>query len=188
MKQIPKETILRASRGDMEAFKEIYDISSGFVYTVVYRIVRNSEDAQEVTQDVFMSIYQKINTFRFKSSLKTWLYRIATNRAINMYRKRAKEKGRKVTFEDNIKYDSDVFNKTAVNFEREHAEKLVKAMLGSLPCEQRACIVLKDIEGLRYQEIAEVLGIKINTVRSRLKRAREKLLALKETGESSHEM
>lgn len=176
MQNIPNDTIIRAAEGDMEAFEEIYRIASGYVYTVALKIAGSREDAEEVTQDVFLSIHKNLKSFRFRSSLKTWIYRITTNRAINAYRKRSKERGRRVTFNDEIDL-GDANEVKEDTFEREHNKKLVDSMLESLPQEQRTCVVLKDIEGLKYEEIAKVLRININTVRTRLKRAREKLIA-----------
>ena len=175
MQNIPKDIIIRATEGDIEAFEEIYNLSSSYVYTLAYRVTQNAEDAQEVTQDVFVSVYRNLDRFQFRSSFKTWIYRIATNMAINMYRKRSKERGRKVVFDETIGTDHPA-GKTEV-FDKEDNEARVNNMLKDLPPEQRACLVLKSIEGLKYHEIAKVLNININTVRSRLKRAREKLIA-----------
>ncbi len=176
MQNIPENTLIRASEGDMEAFEEIYRTASGYVYTIALKVTGNREDAEEVTQDVFLSVHKNLGSFRFRSSFKTWIYRIATNRAINSYRKRSKERGRKVPFDDKIAAE-EAGAPGVSSLDEEHRKKLVNAMLESLPLEQRACVVLKDIEGLKYEEIARVLGININTVRSRLKRAREKLVS-----------
>ncbi|MEA3489381.1 MAG: RNA polymerase sigma factor [Candidatus Omnitrophota bacterium] len=176
MQPIPEEIIIKASEGDMHAFEEIYRRASGYVYTIAFRVTGRREDAQEVTQDVFVSVYRNLSKFRFKSSFKTWIYRITTNKAINVYRKRSKERARTVAFDDAI--DAGPVQETGTDLlEKEHSQDLVRSMLNSLPDEQRACLVLKEIEGLKYEEIAETLNIKINTVRTRLKRAREKLIS-----------
>jgi len=175
MQDIPEKTIIRAAEGDLEAFEEIYRLSSSYVYTLAYRVTRNAEDAQEVTQDVFLSVHRNLRRFQFRSSFKTWIYRITANMAINTYRKRAKHRERHVEFDETTGTDHPAERPGAV--EKNDNEALVRSMLEGLPPEQRACLVLKEIEGLKYHEIAKVLNININTVRSRLKRAREKLIA-----------
>lgn len=176
MQNIDNDTIKKAATGDMEAFEAIYRVASGYVYTVALKVTRNSEDAEEVTQDVFLSIYKNLAKFQFRSSIKTWIYRITTNKAINAYRKRAKDNGKKVVFNDEVDL-GEVNTAKASTLDNEDNKRMVNSMLESLPVEQRVCVVLKDIEGLKYEEIAKTLKVNINTVRSRLKRAREKLIS-----------
>jgi RNA polymerase sigma-70 factor, ECF subfamily len=179
MIKIADDVIKRAAEGDMEAFEEIYRCSSGYVHSVAYRITGNKQDAEEVTQDVFVRVYGKLGTFAFRSAFSTWLYRIAMNTAINLYRKRSKERGKTVTFDDAIdvgKFREEKEDKNCMD--QEDNEKLVRSMLESLPEGQRACVVLRNIEGLKYEEVALALGINLNTVRSRLSRARERLISL----------
>ncbi|MFH1552071.1 MAG: sigma-70 family RNA polymerase sigma factor, partial [Candidatus Omnitrophota bacterium] len=134
------------------------------------------EDAEEVTQDVFISIHKNLKRFQFRSSFKTWLYRITANMAINAYRKRSRDRGKMMPYDDGIAVEDKKAPEVS-GIDEEYRQKMVNSMLDSLPLEQRACIVLKDIEGLKYREIAHALRININTVRSRLKRAREKLIS-----------
>lgn len=176
MQDISKNTLIKASEGDMGAFEEIYRITSGYVYTIALKVTGIREDAEEVTQDVFLSIHKNLKSFRFRSTFKTWIYRITTNKAINAYRKRSRERGKKIPFDDEIAVE-DVKAPGVSSLDEEHKKKLVSLMLEGLPVEQRACVILKDIEGLKYEEIARALKININTVRSRLKRAREKLIS-----------
>jgi RNA polymerase sigma-70 factor, ECF subfamily len=180
MINISKDLMFRAARGDMAAFEEIYKISSGYVYAVAYRVTGKKEDAEEVTQDVFISVYRNLRSFAFRSAFSTWIYRIAMNTAINLYRKRSKERGRTVPFDDAMgtKDHAHKGDDASRSLEKKDNEKLVQSMLGCLPEDQRACIVMKDLEGLKYEEIARALNINLNTVRSRLSRAREKLVSL----------
>jgi RNA polymerase sigma-70 factor (ECF subfamily) len=177
MNNISEDTITKALKGSVESFEAIYKAYSGFVYNVSFRVVNNIDEAQEVTQEVFLTVHRKLKSFRFKSSFKTWIYRIAVNLAINHAKKKAKEQNRTVGYND------DDFSKSIDSFdegiEREQQEKTISILLESLNPDQRACVVLRNHEGLSYQEIAESLNININTVRSRLKRAREKLLSLR---------
>lgn len=176
MEDIAKDTLIKASQGDMQAFEEVYKASSSFVYNVALRVVNNREDALEVAQEVFMIIHDKLKTFRFESSFKTWTYRITANYAINYAKKNARAKT--VPFEDAFG-EGAVLSDVQAKMDQEHTSKLVESLLAELNPEQRACVVLRDIQGLSYEEIAQALNININTVRSRLKRSRERLLSLR---------
>ncbi len=136
------------------------------------------DEAQEVTQEVFLAVYRKLKSFMFKSSFKTWVYRIAVNMAIDYARKMSKEKDYTARYEETDGLNNAI-DPLGEKIEREQQEKNISTLLKALSPDQRACIVLRSIEGLSYQEISESLDININTVRSRLKRAREKLIALR---------
>ena len=176
MQEIEKELIEKAGQGDMAAFQEIYRRASGFVYSVAFRVVGRKHEAEEVTQDVFLKAYKNLGKFQYKSSLKTWLYRITVNTALNY----AKKKNRIMEREVEQEYESvtAVPEEGTRGLESGEAEEHLGTLLAQLNPDQRACIVLREIEGLDYQAIAESLGINLNTVRSRLKRAREALMAL----------
>ena len=186
MKEVPQNIITRAAGGDEEAFEEIYRVFSDYVYTVASRITGNAEDAEEVTQDVFVSLYRNLWKFKFKSSLKTWVYRITVNMAINSRRKKVRRK--EVNFDsrdiERMEDTSRTFGKPEYNLDRHN---ILTRLLGVLPAEQRACIALRGIRGMSYEEIAKIMRINKNTVRSRLKRAREKLMLLYKK-EKRHEL
>jgi len=177
MQEIERELILGAGQGDMRAFREIYQRASGYVYTLAYRVVGTKHDAEEVTQDVFLKIHRSLGSFKFESSFKTWLYRVAVNTALNHAKKRSRVTTREV--EELYENPATVTQPEAEKrLEAEDAGKRLKVLLDQLNPDQRACILSREVEGMDYQEIATSLGININTVRSRLKRARETLMAL----------
>ena len=180
MEDIPRDIIEKAQAGDREAFESIYKAASGFVYNVALRITNNREETQEVTQDVFLKVYRHIKDFGFRSSFKTWAYRITVNTALNAHKKATRETDRRQDFETVIETQADPVD-TGKQIARQEEAALEKArleaLLNKLNLDQRTCIVLREIEGLSYQEISRVLNINLNTVRSRLKRARETLLA-----------
>lgn len=176
MEDIAKDILIRASQGDMQAFEDVYKASSSFVYNVALRVVNNREDALEVAQEVFMIIYNKLKTFRFESSFKTWAYRITANYAINFAKKSSRVKI--VPYEDAFG-EGAVLSEVQTQMDQDHRNQLVENLLAELNPDQRACVVLRDIQGLSYEEIAQTLNININTVRSRLKRSREKLMSLR---------
>lgn len=181
MQDISKEILIQASTGDTEAFEKIYKAASVFVYNVALRIANNKQDAQEVTQDVFLKIYAKLKHFQFRSSFKTWVYRITVNTAINTYRRTSRRNKCEVSYNPAVKYEN-VNQQRAETIDREDNQRLLTSLLNMLNPDQRSCIVLREITGLNYKQISAALGININTVRSRLKRAREAILANKNRG------
>ncbi|MFH1441517.1 MAG: sigma-70 family RNA polymerase sigma factor [Candidatus Omnitrophota bacterium] len=175
MINIAIEVLEKASEGDIAAFEEVYKAASSFVYNVALKITRNSAEAEEVTQDVFMKIYHKLKDFDFRSAFKTWLYRITVNTAINQYNKSQRD------VKDRVDYDGIVeslpgSSSTEKNAIQSENEQRLNILLDALSPEHKACLILREIEGLSYEEIAAALKIPVNTVRSRLKRAREALL------------
>lgn len=186
MKDIPRDILFQASLGDAEAFEMIYRAASEFVYTIALRITNSRDDAEDVTQEVFIKIYKSLKDFRFLSSFQTWVYRITVNAAITAC------KG--ITDEMRLREDDCSLAEQGISPLAEAAidqgdnEKLVTDLLGVLNPDQRACIVLREIEGLNYKEISEVLNVNINTVRSRLKRAREALAAYRKSEVTNNEM
>ena len=177
MQEIERGLIVRAGEEDAVAFREIYRQAAGYVYTLAYRVVNTRHDAEEVTQDVFLKVHRSLSSFKFESAFKTWLYRVAVNTALNHAKKRSRVTTREVeeVFEDPATVTQPDATKGLM---AEDTEKRLMVLLDQLNPDQRACIVSREIEGMDYQEIAKSLGININTVRSRLKRARETLMAL----------
>ncbi len=172
---IATETLELASRGDIGAFEQIYKTTSGFVYNVALRVTRDKEDAQEVTQDVFMKIYRNLKSFRFRSSFRTWVYRITVNTAINRYRKSLRENKGRTGYDE---AGHNIYSAPAEPVPMQQAEDkaALDNLLQQLNPDQKTCIILREIEGLSYKDISAALRIPVNTVRSRLKRGRETLL------------
>ena len=172
MQDIPEDVLKKASIGDLGAFKFLYEATADFVYNVALRVVNNKEDAEEVAQEVFLVVHRKLKDFRFESSVKTWIYRITVNRAINLAKKKSREKTM-IT-----EYEKEFYPGNGKTAHGERKTEIVERLMGALDPDQRACLALRSMEGLSYKEIASVIKININTVRSRLRRAREKILAL----------
>lgn len=175
MNDISVEVLSKAAEGDMRAFEEVYKATSGFVYNVALRIAHNSLDAEEITQDVFMKIFRNLKKFGFRSAFKTWIYRITINTALNHYRKSRRQKSDKVDYES-VSESLESNYSTAEEVIRDDNEARLKVLLDRLSPEYKICLILREVEGLSYEEIAVTLKIPINTVRSRLKRAREALM------------
>jgi RNA polymerase sigma-70 factor, ECF subfamily len=174
MDDISAQLITDAAQGDREAFERIYRRYSSFVYTVALRITRNAEDAQEVTQDVFIRVHRGLRTFRFQSSFKTWVYRIAVNAALTAYRRASRHQKHRVEDEEIVEQVA-VAPAQADAMDAGQVKARVEAMLETLPAEQKACLIMRELEGCTYDEIALSLGIPLNTVRTRILRARRAL-------------
>ncbi len=179
---IDREIISRAQQGDKEAFEALYKSSAAFVYNVAFRILESREDAREVLQDVFVLVFRKLKSFGFRSSFETWVYRVCVNQALNFIKKKERLKMNTFEYDDSRAQEPVVAAQAESNMIRQDRKDTADRLLATLAPDQRACVVLRDMQGLSYQEISRTLGININTVRSRLKRARERLL---ETGKKA---
>lgn len=187
MQEIPHMTLKEAARGDERAFEQLYSISSGFVYTVAYRIVNNPEKAADITQEVFLKIYKHLKSFQFRSSFKTWLYRITVNTSLTIAERHQKHTKGLVSYDDAVDYHRSPEAAAAPPADTDSKEHLGR-LLEKLNPDQRACIILREIEGLSYKEIAKALRTNINTVRTRLLRARQTLMRLNKNEVISHEV
>ncbi|MCK4917142.1 MAG: RNA polymerase sigma factor [Candidatus Omnitrophica bacterium] len=176
MQDIPREALKRASEGNIDDFEVIYKATSGFVYSVALGITKNRSSAEDVVQEVFLKIYKSLNNFQFRSTFKTWVYRITINTAINKYKNKLKYGSLKNKYEQEVRYDY-FYNQSESLIDKQDNKKFLAVLLDKLNVNQKTCIILREIEGLTYKEISEVLNVKVNTVRTRLKRARETLMA-----------
>ena len=156
------------------------------VYNLVCRLMDDSTDAADVVQEVFLKVFRSVRAFRGNSSLKTWIYRIAVNEAYNHRRWFSRHQRREVSLgsEHGIPCVEDSLadpGRSPYDFASDgETHALVESALGELNPKFRAAVVLRDIEDLSYEEIAEVLGISLGTVKSRILRGREALRKLLE--------
>jgi RNA polymerase sigma-70 factor (ECF subfamily) len=185
-----RRLIRRLKRGDERAFATVVRTYQGRVFNMVFRMVGNREEAEDLSQDVFVTVFQSIDTFRGDSKLSTWLYRVTVNHCKNRLkylRRRKKHLGRPL---DEVA-EAELARGSGSAQTTYHAhiprpdeeasgrqmEVLLQREIAALEEEHRVLVVLRDIQGLSYQEIAEITGLNIGTIKSRLHRAR---LALKE--------
>ncbi len=178
------ELIRRCQRDDLNAFDELVRLYEKKVYNLAYRMSGNHEDASDLSQEAFLRVFQSIKDFRGQSSFSTWLYRVVSNVCLDELRQR----GRRPTISLDEPVPGDKGEVMQRQFadpapapdelaERREVREVVQAGIEELSEEYRLVIVLRDIQGLSYQEIAEALDCSLGTVKSRLNRAR---LALKE--------
>ncbi len=163
-----------------EAYSEIVKRYEKFVYSAVFGELRHEQDAFDVSQEVFIRLWNAAGGFRCESTLKTWLYRMCKNCAYDYMRKHYKHKTVSLTRESEEDEESTVTDVEVgesaedVVLRKERIETVRRA-ISELPAEQRDVIVLRELEGLSYTEIAETLGIGEGTVKSRISRGREAL-------------
>lgn len=170
-------------RGRQSAYGELMRRYQDRLYNTVFRLVDNAEDAQDVVQEAFINAFQSLESFKGDALFFTWLYRIAINSAITLKRRRraivsiyAKTApGRADSDPDMEPLDESEGNQPGDAMERREEEARLQAALNRLSPEYKTVLVLKDIEGQKYEDIAEVLGVPVGTVRSRLHRARLEL-------------
>lgn len=165
------ELVSRAKNGERNAFSELVSIHAQGVRNVIYRMCGNAQIAEDAAQETFIQAWLHLDSYRPQASLRNWLYRIALNAATDMLRKE-----RRIlpgALEDLELQDSGP-GPEAVFFQEERTTVIQKAVL-SLPDACRAVLVLREYEGLSYQEIADTLNIPLGTVMSRLNYARKLL-------------
>ncbi|HSW39392.1 MAG TPA: sigma-70 family RNA polymerase sigma factor [Acidobacteriota bacterium] len=181
---VPARLKLVETKIDLD-FDTLYKRYSPMVFGLALRILGDREEASDVSQEIFLTIYRKMHTFRGESSLKTWIYCIAANKAANRCRwwNRIRRRG-SVSLEERLETGSnrellcnmgaETKSPEAALLLKEENRKLEKLLL-ELPLQQRIAVVMRDVEGLSYEEIAESLEASLGTIKSRIARGRETL-------------
>ena len=171
-----RELIARLQKRDESAFEELIRQYEKKVYTLCFRMCGNSEDAEEAAQDAFLALWRGIDRFRQESSLSTWIYRLATNACIDTLRRRKKQSGSVSLDDEELFVDAvDTSPQPQETVEHRETQKLLQEGLSALPEEYRKVLILREIEGLSYTEIAESASIELGTVKSRISRGRSLL-------------
>ena len=170
-------TLVSASRaGDSESFGILVRRYQDRIYPTLLRLTGCAEDARDLLQETFFRAYQKLGRFHGDSSFYTWVYRIAVNLTLSDRRKkRLPIHGSLDPGEGNEPSSDPSLSEPSRPVEAAERDALVHAALQALAPDHRAVVVLKDLDGMRYEEIAEILSIPVGTVRSRLHRARAEL-------------
>jgi RNA polymerase sigma factor (sigma-70 family) len=166
-----RELVTRAQNGDRNAFSELVRIHAPGVLNVIYRLCGNMQVAEDATQETFIQAWQRLPSYRPRSSLRNWLYRIAVNTAIDMLRKEKRILPGEIE-NMNLMVSEPGPEAMAANLER---TEMVQEAILALPDASRAVLVLREFEDLSYKEIAESLDIPVGTVMSRLNYARKLL-------------
>ena len=177
---IEREIVRKAGAGDMAAFEQLVNLYEKKIYMLAYRNLGNEQDALDVSQEVFLRVFRFLSGFKEESSFSTWIYRIATNLCKDFAKKR--RYGSEIPLyqqdEEEEEYQIEVtdfrFNPEIEAERKEMVEELGKA-LDSLTDRHREVLVMREISGKSYMEIAQILELDVGTVKSRISRAREKV-------------
>jgi RNA polymerase sigma-70 factor (ECF subfamily) len=174
------ELAQRCAAGDAQASRELVHSHQRMVYHLALQLLGNPEDARDLSQDVFLTVFRSIHRFRGDSALQTWIYRIAVNQARNQQRwwrrrKRSDQVSLEAMFVDPPAPAATNSPERALG--RKELRRRLWGALRRLPFDQRSAVVLRELHGMRYAEIAFSLGTSVAAVKSRLARARRTLRA-----------
>jgi RNA polymerase sigma-70 factor (ECF subfamily) len=176
-----KELVEMARAGDVKAFELLIEGCEKKVFNIAYRMIANYEDASELAQEVFIKAFKSIGKFKGDSLFSTWIYKITTNVCLDEIRKR---KNRKViSLDENIVYEGNEIKRQLkdeepgpeIKAESNEIKKAVKESINELPEDYKTVIILRDIQGFSYEEIARIISCPEGTVKSRINRARQAL-------------
>ena len=175
------DLVRRIQARDELAFREIVDRYQSKVFSIIYGILRNHNDAEDIAQQVFSKVYFSIRNFDFRSSLLTWIYKITVNECYDYLRKK---RVRKLVYESDFSEEdaqrmeaSDPAIDPAAPMDKQLAQRdLVTKLLSKVSAEDRSLIMLKEVEGHSVEELAAMTGLNENTIKVKLFRTRQKLL------------
>ena len=177
---VDQDIVAQCRSGDREAFAKLVQKYQSRVLTLATRILDNRSEAEDVAQDIFVKVFQSLHEFRGASRFSTWLYRITVNHCLNYIRRRTRQQQTLVAAEPEDWMQEFPTSNPHRTLEQKERWVLVQAKLQALSPEYRTILLLRDFEGLSYEEIADVLQLESGTVKSRLHRARTELKALLE--------
>ena len=169
------ECVKRVQRGDTQSFEILVRRHQKTTFNLIYRFLGDYDEATETAQEVFLSAYSSIQQFRGDANFATWLYRIAFNHASSRRKSLNSKLQRHVALEDDVVADCSADPETSA--ERREIQQCVQQALNSLDREDAQIILLRDLQDVRYEDIAETLDVPVGTVKSRLHRARQALRA-----------
>ena len=182
------ELVTRCRSGDRQAWDTIVRNRHARIYGLAYRFTGRADEAEDLTQEVFLKVYRTLHLYRSESGgLETWIVRVARNHFIDHYRKYKVEKTRTTPLEDHFDVATSPTTRIetpAEALDRKEAGERVHRLLQKLPQDQREAVVLRDLEELTYEEISDLLKLPIGTVKSRINRGRIELARLMKAGKS----
>ncbi len=176
--------IRKAIEGDESSFEALILSCKGKAYNLAYRYMKNEEDALDALQESFIKIYRNLATFNFRSKFDTWVYRVVANTCSDMLRKnKARPIGSNIVSiygenSDENEYEIEIADNSdnpEISYEKKEESNYILQCLNKLPEQHREILILRDIRGFSYEEIAEIIDCSIGTVKSRISRARLKL-------------
>lgn len=171
-----RQLICAAQKGDDAAFEELIGRYQAKIYGVCLRFLCSEEDARDAAQDCMIKIYLSLKSFRFRSAFSTWVYTVARNTALDHRRKRETRRGISLdALPDGGESLVILEDRTGESAEDAELRATLAELVNRLPEAQRRCVILKDIDGYSCEEIAEITGDALGTVKSRIHRGRNRL-------------
>lgn len=157
-----------AQKGNIDAFETLISIYEKKIYTICLRMMNHTEEASDATQEVCLKIWRQLKSFQGKSKFSTWIYRITMNECLDRLRKSKNKKNNIIKYEQ-----EDLVSESAEEIiQNKVLQDILKQAILELKDEQRKMIVLRDINGNTYEQIADILNLSLGTVKSRISRAR----------------
>lgn len=177
-----EELVKRIRKGDIDAFEDIVKKYENKVYGIVFHMMKNQNEVEDLAQEVFLKVYKNLDKFKGESSLYTWIYKITVNLCLDELKKRRNI----IYLDEKISVEDGEIDKELPSNERSQEElyedkelrENLHRCINKLPDKQKMMIVLRDIKGFSYDEIAEITNNKIGTVKSQINRARLRLKEL----------
>ena len=174
-KEQEKDFVVRCQNGDKGAMETLMRHYQQWVYNIAYGMLGNPEDASDMTQDVFLWLWENIGQFQFRSRFSTWLYRIVTNRCINVKHQKRRRKTEPTEIDDSqpwVPVDAATPEKSVLLAEQ---REILHKALAELRDDYRQILILREMQNLSYGELAEVIGCSVGRVKSKLHEARKVL-------------
>ena len=176
------ELVRRAQSGDLDAFEALVRAHEKTVYTLALRMTNQPQDAEDMAQEAFLKVWRALPDYRWESRFSVWLYRIVSNVCLDWLRRQAKRPTVSLSVEDDEGEEAerelpDGRQSPERLLEQKLTREAVQKGLAALPEEQRQILLLREIKGLSYEEIGEILSLEPGTVKSRIFRARKRLCA-----------
>ncbi len=167
-------------KGDMSSYEVLIKEYEAKIYNLCIRYLHDKEAAYDVAQEVCLKIWTKLNTFKRESKLSTWIYRVTINECLDYIKKNNKTQpfsmdDKEDESEERLRDKTEIWNDLSANVELKEMQQVINMAIDELKDEYKSLIILRDIEGRSYEEIAEIENVPLGTIKSRLSRARNKL-------------
>ena len=173
--QQERELVLRCQQRDTAAMGTLVVQYQHWVYNIAYGFLGHHEDAEDIAQDVFLSVWENVGQFKFRSRFSTWLYRIVKNKCLNLIDQRKRRKTEPMEIDDSQPWVPVYTVTPEQELLRAERKEIVHAALAKLKESYRTILILRELQELSYEEISEVLGCTLGRVKSRLHEARKAL-------------
>ncbi len=168
-----EKRVRAAQKGDPRAFEELMQQYERTIYGIALRMSGNACDAQDLMQEAMLRIYRHIGSFKGNAKFSTWVFRVTTNVCLDAFRRKRPEQSMESLSESGMQFESP--DSPEKHRERSELAESIQAAIGALPEDLRVAVILRDIQGFAYDEIADITGANPGTVKSRISRGRSKI-------------